>query len=104
MVTLSGCKPSEPARPTGVPRSAIWAGGADGGAFFLCSPSTANEANACTVYNDSTGDVYMSGNYLLKDKQRGARVDELHYSAADGDRIYLEHNLILIADSKPGSH
>jgi len=98
---LMGCNASEPRRPANVPRSAVWAGGADGGAFILCAPSIANEANTCTVYNDSTGDVWMSGRYLLKGKQRGATASELEYQAADGRNIYLGHNLILVPNSPP---
>jgi len=38
----------------------------------------------------------MSGRYLLKDKQRGARENELRYVSADGHSIYLEDNLTLV--------
>ncbi|HKO20666.1 MAG TPA: hypothetical protein VJU82_17455 [Acidobacteriaceae bacterium] len=106
MAVLLGCKPkpSEPRRPANVPQSAVWAGGIDGGAFIVCIPSTGNEANTCTVYNESTGDVWMSGRYLLKGKQRGATASELHYQAADGRNINLDHNLILVPSTQATRH
>lgn len=73
----------------------MWAGGADGGAFFQCVPSQKGEPNACTVYNDSTGAIYMSGKFVLQEQRRGAKADELKYESADGNKIYLKHNLIL---------
>lgn len=97
--TMIGCKQPQATRPAGVPEKAVWAGGVDGGAFFLCTPSAANEANECTVYSDSTGEVYMSGSYVLRDTQRGAKEAELSYRSADGDNIYLDHDLTLVPKS-----
>jgi hypothetical protein len=77
-----------PARPSRVPLSAVWTGGADGGAFIDCHVRT-DGLNDCTVYNDGTGDVYMQGTFELKGTARGATDAELHYSFADGDRIGL---------------
>jgi hypothetical protein len=74
----------------------VWVGGQDGGVFIECTPSRDSASNACTVYNDSTGDVYMTGQYLLKGTGRGARKDELRYVTADGDNIYLDRNLALV--------
>src|SRR5215470_4410681 len=92
---LSACNRHSPARPAGVPSSAVWAGGADGGAFFDCVPSWNGEPNFCTVYNDSNGAIYMSGRFVLQGQTRGAKADELKYDSADGNRIYLERNLML---------
>jgi hypothetical protein len=75
--------------------SAIWAGGVDGGAYFSCKPSQKGEPNFCTVYQDSAGDVYMKGSFVLESEARGARASELQYAFADGDYIYLAHDLIL---------
>jgi hypothetical protein len=90
-----GCKQHAHAKPEGVPSSAVWAGGADGGAFFDCAPSQKNEPNVCTVYHDSTGAIYMKGKFVLQGQGRGAKADELKYNSADGNKIYLEHNLVL---------
>jgi hypothetical protein len=91
MIAESGA----PARPKGVPASAVWAGGVDGGAFFACTPSRMDEPNECTVYNDHTGKIWMSGKFVLCGQTRGATADELKYDGADGNKIYLEHNLVL---------
>jgi hypothetical protein len=93
---LLGCKQRSPARPAGVPSSAVWAGGADGGAFFECLPSQKGEPNACTVYDDSTGAIYLSGKFVLQGQTRGAKADELRYDGTNGTRIYLDHNQVLI--------
>ncbi len=91
---LFGCKQA-PKRPEGVPASAVWSGGADGGAFFDCAPSRSGEPNPCTVYNDGTGDIYMSGRFVIQGQKRGATADELEYGGADGNRIYLKRSLTL---------
>ncbi len=38
----------------------------------------------------------MEGNFVLKNEMRGATAGELMFVTADGDKIYLAHNLILI--------
>ena len=93
---LLGCKPHAPARPAGVPVSAVWVGGADGGAFIDCARSLHGEPNRCNVYNDGTGAVEMDGLFVVRGQARGARADELQYDSADGTRIYLKNNLVLV--------
>jgi hypothetical protein len=42
----------EPAkRPANVPETAVWAGGADGGAYVLCTVDAVLDANRCTVWD-----------------------------------------------------
>jgi hypothetical protein len=89
-----GCSNS-PKRPLNVPVSAVWAGGADGGVFIDCAPSQKGEPNTCTVYQER-GTVYMNGKFILQNQNRGAKAEELKFDSADGKRIYLEHNLVLI--------
>jgi hypothetical protein len=83
-----GSRVHEPPRPVNVPKTATWAGGSDGGAFIECRVMT-DGFDFCTVYNDSTGEVWMHGRYGLKGKNRGATESELVYSFADGDGIGL---------------
>ena len=98
---LTGCNSDEPkVRPSAVPASAVWAGGADGGAYIDCTPSQKGEPNACTVYNDGTGDVWMSGGFVLL-SQRGASAAQLRYSGADGESILLQDNLVLSPTPTP---
>jgi hypothetical protein len=102
-----GCSRIEnaPLRPAGVPKSAVWVGGSDGGVFIVCdSPESDVTANACTVFNDGTGDVLMSGRFVFKTKNSGVAVRDLRYSAYDGSKILLQNgsSLVPIAASRPG--
>jgi hypothetical protein len=92
---ILGCKRKEVPRPPGLPSSAIWAGGEDGGSFIDCTPSRSGEPNECTVYDES-GSVYMERrNYTIQGSKRGARLDELRYEYADGSNIGLKGGLTL---------
>ena len=42
-----------------VRRSAVWAGGADGGAYVRCSVDAKRDVDLCEVWNDYTG--YSAG-------------------------------------------
>lgn len=53
-----------PLRPSTVPGDALWSGGADGGAWFLCYAHD-DKRYECTVYADMTGDVVEQGVYAL---------------------------------------
>jgi len=98
---ILGCDSDEPRRrPSAVPASAVWAGGADGGAYIDCTPSQKGEPNTCTVYNDGTGDIWMSGGFALSD-HRGASSAQLKYSGADGESILLQDNLVLSPTPTP---
>jgi hypothetical protein len=86
-----GCytEPSPPQRPKTVPADAVWAGGPDGGRFIRCDILA--EANDCVVHNDSTGDVEMSGKFVLSDTRKPATREELRYDGSpDGERIFLK--------------
>ncbi len=74
-------------RPANLPAEAVWAGGPDGGCYILCKPPE-NGSNACTVYFVN-GQVWMKGNYVLKDNGKAVPASELKYVEADGQRIYL---------------
>jgi hypothetical protein len=95
---IVGCTPrvEPPPRPSSVSQSAIWAGGADGGAFIDCRVN-ADGSDSCAVYNDFTGQIWMRDRvYVLKGQSRGATRDELVYSGADGERIFLSNGDYLI--------
>jgi hypothetical protein len=82
-------------RPTGVPESAIWAGGVDGGAFIECSLPLSSKTNACTVYNDSTGDVWMSGRFTLRGSISDNLKVEPKFASADDISIQLSNGSAL---------
>lgn len=85
-----------PARPHDVPVSAVWVGGASGGAWVDCLRDLADDKIPCTVYETATGDIWMSGRFVVLGRNRGAAIDELTYSAVDGTRILLRNGAVLI--------
>ncbi len=94
-VLLIGCNRNEPKiRPIGVPATSVWVGGTDGGAFVDCTASQRGEPNACTVYNDKSGDVWASGSFALENGH-GVFAGQLAYSAADAGGILLQNNFVL---------
>lgn len=100
MLDLLAChKPAslEPKRrPANVPQDAIWAGGADGGAYVHCAVDVYRQTNPCTVWNDYTGNIVESGDYKLMAQGRAAVQAELRNTAADfGGHIYLQNGLVL---------
>ena len=98
VAAIIGCSSriEPPPRPSSVPQSAIWAGGADGGAFIDCRVN-ADGFDSCAVYNDFTGQIWTPDKvYVLKGRNRGATQQELVYSGADGERIFLSNGDYLI--------
>lgn len=102
---------SAPARPASVPATAVWAGGADGGAWLDCVAleRTPNRYR-CTAYEDHAGSVWAEGEYVLRSvhwqeaKKKalfepvGQPPSVLQYSAFDGHIIHLVQPLVLIPD------
>jgi hypothetical protein len=88
-----GCttRPEIPPRPSSVPKSATWAGGADGGAWIDCKG--VGENFRCVIYNDRSGEVWARGEYELQ--PRGAD-RSLTYGGFDGDTIHLVGNRRLV--------
>lgn len=93
---MTACyRPYPPSRPTGVPQSAAWAGGWDGGGWVTCSDDDRGEENVCTIY-DEQGRTRGPAHYRLKDLKRAARAGELRYTYVTGRAIGLEGGLELI--------
>lgn len=77
-------------RPSRVPRYALWAGGADGGSYIDCHYMRESDDDDCTIYNDFTGDIEVSGRFVLQGRARGAKPGELRYRFFDGSSIVLD--------------
>jgi hypothetical protein len=96
--SLAGCKDArlEPkVRPAGVPATATWVGGADGGAYVECSVDAVRDVNRCGVWNDYTGDGQIEDYQIVKEN-RAATKSELRIEFPDpGGLIYLENGMIL---------
>ena len=98
LLNATGCGPPslEPKRrPPGVPSDALWAGGADGGAYVRCTVDNVRDVNLCTVWNDNTGYSSGPGSYRLGQENRAATLSELKIIGAANDSIYLQGRLIL---------
>jgi len=93
--TGSGCYRScPPTRPGGVPGSAVWAGGLDGGGWVTCSVEAHSDPNVCTIY-DEEGRTQGPARYRLKKLNRAARTEELRFTYVTGQAIGLENGLEL---------
>jgi len=98
-LSLIGCyRPYPPPIPGGVPASAVWVGGLDGGGWVICSSDDA-DYNTCTIY-DEEGRSQGPAKYRLRGLNRAARSNELRYRYLTGDEIGLEGGLKLIQISK----
>jgi len=97
---LTYCEPSPPKRPSTVPASAVWAGGADGGDWIDCRAG--RDSNPCTVYNDQTGEVELAGEFILEDTRQPVPLGDLQYAGGtDGERIYLKDGRRLVQNRTP---
>jgi hypothetical protein len=83
-----------PPRAPGIPLEAVWAGGADGGAWLLCTVES--RRNRCTIYNDHTGQVWARGIFVLEGRQEGVPKAELRYSSFDGRAVHLQDGRTLV--------
>jgi len=101
-VFLSGCSSSvkPPGRPGAVPTSAIWSGGADGGAWYDCSENRRSNVNECAIFSDE-GKLWIRAQYKLKNQNRAATKEEFRHPwidhIPDAKEIHLDDGKILIA-------
>ena len=84
-----------PALLRGVPSSAQWAGGSDGGGWVTCSDDKYGEHNICTIY-DEEGRTRGPAQYQLRILNRAAQANELRYKYVTGQTIGLEGGLELL--------
>jgi hypothetical protein len=83
VVATTSCGPAQlkPAkRPSGVPANAVWAGGADRGAYVRCSLDEQREVDKCIVWKDYNGETDGLKDYRLEKEHRAASVDELKFT------------------------
>ena len=82
-------------RPAEVPIDAVWAGGADGGAYIKCTVDAVRNVDRCSIWNDFTGQSIGPQDYVLLRENRAATESELQYTGAATDSIFLQHGMIL---------
>jgi hypothetical protein len=89
-----------PKRPAGVPKYAVWAGGADGGVFLMVRPMGRDTPDAYSVdiYDDHSGARTHRGTLHLEPaKSRPFRVGEAaSYSRWDGETLHLRDGRRLV--------
>ena len=102
--------PMPPERKPGIPAEAVWAGGVDGGDWILCVPVATPSRYSCRVYNDYTGKLTASGEFIRRREAGGSVKPErrltdsatptgkLHYQYFDGVVIHLEDDVVLVPD------
>ena len=68
---------SPPVKPKRVPEEAVWAGGVDGGCFFLLK-SEFSDTCRFAIYNDFTGDIWYDG-YFYCGKNNFERISKMDW-------------------------
>ena len=81
---VSGCK-TAPFRPANVPASAVRIDDV----FIDCSVEKSSRADRCAVYKEDSGEIQVSGLFVLSGAGREAKETDLRYVAFDGTRIWL---------------
>jgi hypothetical protein len=99
LFTVACYRAYPPARPAGVPSSAVWAGGWDGGGWVTCTGDPGSEHNLCTIY-DEQGRTRGPAQYRLKNLNRAAQPAELRYTYVTGQAIGLKGGLELVQVSR----
>jgi hypothetical protein len=91
-----------PPRPVGVPVDAVWAGGADGGAFIRCVAVGQERANTfeCVVFGDRDGEVVGRGRFVTRPTFHVSLAElRRSYAAFDGSLILLANGVALAPDT-----
>jgi hypothetical protein len=79
-----------PKRPPSLPKEAVWAGGVDGGAWYVVdSQKPAPDVWQIRVYRDN-GSPWVRGSFWWKEATNMKALPS--FSAFDGNVIYLEGN------------
>ena len=100
MLAFCTNKRTPPLRPSQVPQSAVWSGGAEGGAWYDCSVDLERNINVCAVYSEADGKLAFKASYRLKNANRAASSEELKDPVIDvlnGNCIYLAGQKTLVA-------
>lgn len=97
---------AQPSRPPSVPDQAVWAGGADGGAWVDCGMSTKEPLTTfqCSVFR-KRGDIWIDGrSFALVDQVPGGYellegpFHRIHPISFDGDVIDVRGSRLLIPE------
>jgi hypothetical protein len=97
MLMGSGCGSGEPTgappHPPGVPKAAMWIGGADGGAFVLVEKTQADplEIYRGKIYYEKTGELWYQGKLRLEPSGKAVPVlaAPQTFVGWDGEALHL---------------
>jgi hypothetical protein len=100
-----------PSKVAGIPEQAIWFGGLDGGQWILYEKYDSSQFRyKCNIYNDYTGDLTATGDFILRKYEwnnnlkefsyslLGKELDSLKFSGYDGVSIFLDTSIVLLPD------
>lgn len=92
---MTNCKTGAPSRVKGIPETAFWAGGEDGGQWYLVdSVNKSNQTINCKIYNDYSGELVIDKKFKLHcvGSDTDIKWDNLkeEFNAYDGTTIYLK--------------
>lgn len=97
LIACSGGSLEPKVRPSKVPSSAVWAGGADGGAYVHCSVDIKRNVDVCEIWDDYTGQSTGPADYQLEHEHRAATEAELKFLGAASPYIFLTNGRVLKA-------
>jgi len=89
MTVCSKGKIEPPERQKGIHESAFWAGGPDGGNWFIVAETGFNNIYHFTIYYDSTAEIRYEGKFKLIGKHKPLSELKKAVSGFDGKRIIL---------------
>ena len=104
MVAALACRASaDPPRPRAVPKTALWLGGPDGGAFVLVKRAAKAPATFDAQIFHENGEVWYRGPMDLDPPGGNAPdvADRAVFSGWDGDRLILTDGRLLRPSRKP---
>jgi len=85
---------SAPNRPNNVPSEAVWAGGVDGGYWFVVTGSSENNTFDIKIYNEYSGEVDVQESFVLNDnctiKQMDSAMLVRNIRWYNGEEIFLK--------------
>jgi hypothetical protein len=100
---LTACEPIssfEPnTKPDGVPESAFWVGGADGGVYIDISKQSKQEYYS-KIYFDTTGEIWYEGVLHYSGEKELDISNKNIYSFWDGDNLHLVNNEYLTSSNQ----
>ena len=89
---LTNCKTIPPDKVAGIPESAFWAGGKDGGQWYIVDSIDKNTKTIrCKIYNDNSGQLIVDKKFKLHCYLNESKInwDNLQNEFAGYDGEYL---------------